>query len=47
MISLRRRLPNGKKKIADIMSSVHAGTFAKHSGRPDGEELEKQGGECY
>jgi DNA-directed RNA polymerase II subunit RPB1 len=35
-------LAEGRRRVADIMSSVHAGTFLNSSGRPDGEELENQ-----
>jgi DNA-directed RNA polymerase II subunit RPB1 len=33
-------LKNGKQKIADLMSDVHAGRFMNDNGRADGEELE-------
>jgi DNA-directed RNA polymerase II subunit RPB1 len=39
---IKKTIADGKKKIADIMSSVHAGTFTNISGRPDGEELENK-----
>ena len=35
-------LDKGRKDVADIISSVHSGTFLNNSGRPDGEELENQ-----
>jgi DNA-directed RNA polymerase II subunit RPB1 len=35
-------LQKGRSDVADIMSSVHSGTFLNNSGRPDGEELENQ-----
>jgi DNA-directed RNA polymerase II subunit RPB1 len=31
-----------RKEVADILSSVHSGTFLNNSGRPDGDELENQ-----
>jgi len=39
---VRNTLINGRKKVADILSSVHSGTFLNDSGRLDGEELENQ-----
>jgi len=39
---IKKTIVEGKKKIADIMSSVHNGTFLNISGRPDGEELENK-----
>ena len=39
---IKKTIADGKKKIADIMSSVHNGTFLNISGRPDGEELENK-----
>jgi len=39
---IKKTIADGKKKIADIMSSVHAGTFTNISGRMDGEELENK-----
>jgi DNA-directed RNA polymerase II subunit RPB1 len=39
---IKKTIAEGKKKIADIMSSVHNGTFLNISGRPDGEELENK-----
>ena len=38
----KKTIAEGKKKIADIMSSVHNGTFINISGRSDGEELENK-----
>jgi DNA-directed RNA polymerase II subunit RPB1 len=35
-------LQKGRSDVADIISSVHSGTFLNNSGRPDGEELENQ-----
>jgi DNA-directed RNA polymerase II subunit RPB1 len=35
-------LDKGRNAVADIISSVHAGTFLNNSARPDGEELENQ-----
>lgn len=40
--TLAAALEKGRKDVADIISSVHAGTFLNNSGRPDGEELENQ-----
>jgi len=39
---IKKTIADGKKKIVDIMSSVHGGTFTNISGRPDGEELENK-----
>ena len=39
---IKKTIVDGKKKIADIMSSVHNGTFINISGRQDGEELENK-----
>jgi DNA-directed RNA polymerase II subunit RPB1 len=39
---IKKTIADGKRKIADIMSSVHNGTFLNISGRPDGEELENK-----
>ncbi len=33
---------SGRKEVADLISSVHAGQFLNSSGRPDGEELENK-----
>lgn len=33
-------MEEGKQKVADLMSSVHAGTFLNGDGREDGDELE-------
>ena len=38
--SIEKALLDGKQKISDVMSSVHAGRFLNLSGRADGEELE-------
>lgn len=35
-------IETGKRLIADLMTTVHAGTFLNVSGRSDGEELENQ-----
>jgi DNA-directed RNA polymerase II subunit RPB1 len=35
-------LDKGRKEVARILSSVHAGMFLNDSGRPDGDELENQ-----
>lgn len=40
--TITEALEKGRKDVADIISSVHAGTFLNNSGRPDGEELENQ-----
>jgi DNA-directed RNA polymerase II subunit RPB1 len=39
---IQTELAKGRKKVADIISSVHSGTFLNNSGRPDGEELENR-----
>ena len=39
---IKQTLAEGRQKVADILSSVHAGTFLNGTGRPDGEELENQ-----
>ena len=39
---IQTQLEKGRTKVAEIISSVHAGTFLNNSGRPDGEELENQ-----
>lgn len=39
---IKQTLAEGRQKVADIQSSVHAGTFLNGTGRPDGEELENQ-----
>lgn len=39
---VKRVLSEGQAKVAEIISSVHAGMFLNNSGRPDGEELENQ-----
>lgn len=40
--TVQQALEKGRKAVADIISSVHAGTFLNNSSRPDGEELENQ-----
>ena len=40
--AISKSLEEGRKEVARIMSSVHAGIFANDSGRPDGDELENQ-----
>jgi len=39
---IKESLSEGRKKVANILSSIHAGTFLNDSGRLDGEELENQ-----
>ena len=39
---IKNALSEAHRKVSDIMSSVHAGTFLNNSGRPDGEELENK-----
>lgn len=39
---VKESLASGRKKVSEIMSDVHAGTFTNETGRPDGEELENQ-----
>jgi DNA-directed RNA polymerase II subunit RPB1 len=39
---VKESLEMGRKKVSEIMSSVHAGNFLNETGRPDGEELENQ-----
>jgi DNA-directed RNA polymerase II subunit RPB1 len=39
---IKRTLADGRQKVSDILSDVHAGKFLNGSGRPDGEELENQ-----
>jgi len=39
---IKRTLAEGRQKVSDILSDVHAGRFLNGSGRPDGEELENQ-----
>lgn len=39
---VRKTLEEGRRKVSDILSSVHAGMFLNDSGRPDGDELENQ-----
>ena len=39
---IKRTLAEGRQKVADILSDVHAGKFLNDSGRPDGEELENR-----
>ena len=39
---VRKAIDAGKKKVADLISSVHSGEFVNISGRPDGEELENK-----
>lgn len=40
--AIQLSLEKGRKMVADILSSVHSGTFLNSSGRLDGEELENQ-----
>jgi DNA-directed RNA polymerase II subunit RPB1 len=39
---IKKTLAEGRQKVSDILSDVHAGKFLNGSGRPDGEELENQ-----
>jgi DNA-directed RNA polymerase II subunit RPB1 len=39
---IKQTLADGRQKVADILSDVHAGKFLNDSGRPDGEELENR-----
>jgi DNA-directed RNA polymerase II subunit RPB1 len=39
---IRDALAEGRQKVTDILSDVHAGRFLNNSGRTDGEELENQ-----
>ena len=39
---VQETIDKGKKEVAEILSSVHSGTFLNNSGRPDGEELENK-----
>ena len=39
---IKNALADAHRKVSDIMSSVHSGTFLNNSGRPDGEELENK-----
>ena len=39
---IKQTLAEGRQKVADILSDVHAGKFLNDSGRPDGEELENR-----
>ena len=39
---VKKAMQEGKKKVADLISSVHAGEFVNVSGRPAGEELENK-----
>jgi DNA-directed RNA polymerase II subunit RPB1 len=39
---IREALKDGRQKVTDILSDVHAGKFLNASGRTDGEELENQ-----
>jgi len=39
---IKKTLADGRQKVSDILSDVHAGEFLNGSGRPDGEELENQ-----
>jgi DNA-directed RNA polymerase II subunit RPB1 len=39
---IKNVLAEGRQKVSDILSDVHAGKFLNGSGRPDGEELENQ-----
>lgn len=39
---IRDSLGEGRKRVSDILSSMHSGTFLNNSGRTDGEELENQ-----
>jgi DNA-directed RNA polymerase II subunit RPB1 len=40
--TIKEAIENGKKKVSEIISSVHSGLFINSSGRPDGEELENR-----
>ena len=40
--NVQDELAKGRKSVADILSSVHKGTFLNETGRPDGEELENR-----
>jgi DNA-directed RNA polymerase II subunit RPB1 len=39
---IKNTIEDAKQKVADIMSSVHAGTFVNSDGRDNGEELENR-----
>jgi len=39
---IKKTLEEGRRKVTDIMTSVHAGTFINASGRSDGEHLENE-----
>lgn len=39
---IKKVLAEGRQKVSDILSDVHAGKFLNGSGRSDGEELENQ-----
>jgi len=39
---IKSTLAEGRRKVSEIISSVHAGSFLNNSGRPDGEELENK-----
>jgi DNA-directed RNA polymerase II subunit RPB1 len=39
---IKQTIAEGRQKVSDILSDVHAGKFLNGSGRPDGEELENQ-----
>ena len=39
---IRKTIAEGRQKVSEILSDVHAGRFLNGSGRPDGEELENQ-----
>ncbi len=39
---VKEAIAKGKKTVANLISSVHAGDFLNSSGRPDGEELENK-----
>lgn len=39
---IKQTIAEGRQKVSDILSDVHAGRFLNGSGRPDGEELENQ-----
>jgi DNA-directed RNA polymerase II subunit RPB1 len=39
---VKKAIEEGKKKVSDLISSVHSGDFVNVSGRPDGEELENK-----
>lgn len=39
---IKKTIAEGRQKVSEILSDVHAGRFLNGSGRPDGEELENQ-----